>query len=489
MDDSSRFPVVVVGSGNAGFCAALAARDAGAPVLLLEKADENWAGGNSYFTAGAIRTTHAGVDDLRPLLAHGDDERLDCTDLAPYTPDDFRADMLRVTAGRTDPALLRVLVDEIAPAMRWLHGKGIAFRLMYDRQSFEVNGRYGFWGGLALGTVDGGKGLVAGLRQAAVRAGVDVRFGAPVSDLVAEAGRVVGVEVDGERIDASAVVLASGGFEADPQLRAAHLGPGWDLAKVRGTPHNTGELLMRALEHGAQSTGHWSGCHSTAWDAGAPVSGDRELTNLYTKQSYPIGIVVNAAGQRFVDEGADFRNYTYAKYGAEILRQPGALAYQLYDAQTVGLLRQDEYTAPGVSRHEEETIAGLERALDIPEGALQRTVSEFNAAITTDVPFNPAVKDGRRTIGLALPKSNWALALEQPPFVAFAVTCGITYTFGGLRIDTDARVIDRAGRPIPGLYAAGEIASGLFFHNYPGGSGLAAGAVFGRRAGHGAAAS
>jgi tricarballylate dehydrogenase len=254
------------------------------------------------------------------------------------------------------------------------------------------------------------------------------------------------------------------------------------VAKVRGTPYNTGEGLQLALDAGAQPFGNWSGCHAIQWDAAAPTFGDLELTNLLSKQSYPQAIVVNRDGRRFLDEGADYRNYTYAKYGAEILKQPGAIAYQLFDAQTAPLLRQDEYTAPGVSRYEAATIRDLAAQIGVDPDALDATIREFNASIN-DAPFNPAVKDGKRTFGIAPPKSNWALPLDTPPFLAFAVTCGITFTFGGVKIDSGARVLDRANRPIPGLHAAGEVVGGLFYHNYPGGSGLSSGMVFGRRAG------
>jgi tricarballylate dehydrogenase len=299
-------------------------------------------------------------------------------------------------------------------------------------------------------------------------------------------GRVAGVVVQGERgreeIAAGAVVLACGGFEADPRMRAGYLGPNWDIARVRGTPFNTGDGLQMALDAGAQPYGHWSGCHAVFWDAGAPPSGDWELTNRLSKLSYPVGIVVNAEGRRFVDEGADFRNYTYAKYGAEVLRQPGAVAYQVFDAKTVPLLREDEYLAPGATRAEAGSIRELAEHLGLDAGRLERTVREFNASVQPGE-FNPAIRDGKRTAGIEPPKSNWALPLDTPPFVAYPVTCGITFTFGGVRVDAQCQVLDRAGRPIRGLFAAGEMVGGLFYHNYPGGSGLMAGSVFGRRAG------
>jgi tricarballylate dehydrogenase len=255
---------------------------------------------------------------------------------------------------------------------------------------------------------------------------------------------------------------------------------------VRGTPTNTGEVLFAAIQSGAQAAGHWSGCHAVAWDANAPATGDRRMTNLHTKQSYPLGIVVNSEGRRFVDEGADFRNYTYAKYGAEILRQPGALAFQLFDSKTAPLLRIGEYTSARTSRYRARSIGELARRIGIDPAALDSTVQSFNDAVAPGL-FDPSIRDGKAAVGCVPPKSNWALPLDQPPFLAFPVTCGITFTFGGLRIDCDARVIGRRNTPIKGLYAAGELVGGLFHYNYPGGSGLTAGTVFGRRAGRAAA--
>ena len=481
------YDVVVVGAGNAAFSAALAARESVERVLVLEKAPREWVGGNSYFTAGAFRTTFGSLEDLRPLLDEVSEEELARTEAPPYTEEDFMADMKRLTQERCDEKLTSILVNEAAEIVRWLREKGIRWRLMYDRQSFEVAGKRRFWGGLVLGTVGGGKGLMEQHAAAAMENGIEVRYEHAVSGLLRDdTGAVIGVTARSpagqEEIEAGAVVLACGGFESNPRMRAAYLGPNWDIAKVRGTPYNTGEGLQMALDAGALPYGHWSGCHAVAWDAAAPPTGDLDLTNLLTKQSYPIGIVVNAEGQRFVDEGADFRNFTYAKYGAEILRQPGGLAYQLFDAKTEPLLRQDEYTAPGVSRFEANTIRALAEKMGLAPEALEQTVEGFNAAVQPGE-FNPAIKDGKRTEGISPPKSNWAQPLDSPPFYGFAVTCGITFTFGGLGIDEDARVLDQSGQPIPGLHAAGELVGGLFYHNYPGGSGLTSGAVFGRRAG------
>lgn len=480
---SAEIDVIIVGSGNAGFCAAHAARETGARVVLLEKGDESWAGGNTYFTAGAFRTTFGSLEDLIPLLHDPSDPRLETAHADPYAPADFAADMARLTEGECDPELTAVLVEEASDTMSWLREQGVRFELAYHRQAYEMDGRQRFWGNLVLTTVGGGKGLTADHQAAASRAGIEVRYDTPVEGLLSgEAGRIIGVVCRDGPLHASAVVLASGGFEADAQRRASFLGPEWEFAKVRGTPYNDGSLVLAAIESGAQPKGQWSGCHAVAWDAAAGPFGDRDLTHRYTKPSYPLGIMVNAEGNRFVDEGADFRNYTYAKYGAEILRQPERIAFQLFDAQTAPLLSASEYEAPGVSRYEAATMRELAGKVGIDPESLESTVGEFNASVRRGT-FRPAVKDGKSTNGLALPKSNWAMPLASPPYLAFAVCCGVTFTFGGLATSTEGQVLGRDNLPIPGLFAAGETVGGIFYHNYPGGSGLTSGAVFGRRAG------
>jgi tricarballylate dehydrogenase len=287
---------------------------------------------------------------------------------------------------------------------------------------------------------------------------------------------------------AGAVVLASGGFESNTEWRARYLGPGWDLAKVRGTRFNTGDGLRMALDAGAAAAGNWSGCHSVAWDLSAPEFGDIAVGNDFKKDSFQYAIVVNAKGERFLDEGADFRNFTYAKYGAVILQQPGQFAWQVFDGKVLGLLR-GEYRIRQVTKVRADTIEELaEKLYGVDPQGFLKTVREFNAAVAQERPFNPNVKDGRATRGLSVPKSNWANTIDEPPFEAYGVTCGITFTFGGVKISPSCNVMDVDGRPVPGLFACGTIAGGLFYFNYPGGAGLAAGAVFGRAAGNSAAA-
>jgi len=293
------------------------------------------------------------------------------------------------------------------------------------------------------------------------------------------------VRLDGHeaRIEADAVVLACGGFEANAEWRSRYLGKGWDLAKVRGTRFNTGDGLEMALNIGAQPYGHWSGCHAVGWERYATDFGDLELTPHFQRHSYTFSIMVNGNGKRFLDEGADIRNFTYAKYGHIVLEQPGQFAWQIYDAQVSHLLL-DEYRTKSVTKVIANTLEELVQKLDDvnPEQCL-KTIHEFNAAVNAKVPFDPNIKDGRGTIGLEMPKSNWALAIDKPPFQAYAITCGVTFTFGGLKITKEGQVVDTNHAPIPGLYAAGEMVGGIFYFNYPGASGLTSGAVFGRLAG------
>jgi tricarballylate dehydrogenase len=479
--------VVIVGAGNAALCAALAAAEHGVSVLVLERAPEGEDGGNSRFTAGAFRCVYDGVEDLKAIMPDLTPEEIAATDFGSYTEDQFFDDMGRVTEYRADPELLEVLVRRSRDTMRWMREKGVRFAPIWGRQAFKIEGRFKFWGGLTVESSGGGPGLVAALTAAARKNGIAIAYGAKAVGLVTGDDGIQGVRVRHagrtSTVAARNVVLAAGGFQANAEWRTRYLGPGWDLAKVRGTRFNTGDGIRMALDVGAQPTGNWSGCHAVGWDRNAPEFGDLTVGDNFQKHSYPFAIMLNADGERFVDEGADFRNYTYAKYGRVILNQPGQFAWQIFDAKVLHLLR-DEYRIRRVTKARGESIEELVQKLDgVNAGKALETIRAYNATVKREVPFNPNVKDGRGTVGLAIPKSNWANTIEEPPFEAYAVTCGITFTFGGLKIDTDARVISTEGEPIPGLFAAGELVGGLFYFNYPGGTGLMNGAVFGRIAG------
>ncbi len=478
--------VVIVGAGNAALCAAIAAAESGARVTVLERAPRAQRGGNSAFTGGAFRTVYDGVEDIARLVPDLGESERESSDFGSYPAERFYDDLARLSSYRADPVLIDILVQESLPTLLWMKDHGVRFVPSFGRQSFKVDGRNIFWGGLTVEVAGGGLGLVDSLFKRAESLGVEIHYDAKVTAMEGDHRRVTGVVVGGERIDADAVILAAGGFHANAEWRTRYLGPGWDLAKVRGSRFNTGNIIAAALAIGARSAGNWSGCHSVFFDAGAADFGDLAVLNQQ-KNYFTLGIAVNLLGDRFIDEGADFRNYTYSRMGAEVLKQPGATAWQIFDGRTLPLL-PDEYRVPRAARFEADTLPALAAKLEgIDQERFLATIARFNAAIAADRPFNPAIKDGRRTNGLVIDKSNWANAIDTPPFVAYQVTCGITLTYGGLAIDGQARVQNEEGLPIDGLYACGELVGGLYYERYPGGAGLTSGSVFGRIAGRAAA--
>jgi len=488
---NAEFDVIVIGGGNAALNAALSAREAGANVLVLERAQREKRGGNSAFTGGGFRMVHHGTEDIRAVVPDLTEEEIARTDFGQYTAEDYLDDLGRVTQYYIDPDLAETLVRSSTDTVRWMQTQGVRFEPRWGRQAFNVNGRFKFFGGVVVAAKGGGRGLVDYLYKSAEQRGVQVRYGVRARALMRGADGIEGVRaLTGGReevIGARAVVLACGGFEANREMRTRYLGPGWDMAKVRGTRYNTGDGISMALDVGAQSYGQWSGCHSVQWERYAPDFGDLDARTSSQRHSYPFGIVVNAEGRRFVDEGADFRNYTYAKYGRIVLQQPGSFAWQIFDQQVAYLLRED-YRLRGATKVQADTFEELvARMEDVHPGQFLETVRTFNAAVKRDVAFNPNIKDGKGTTGLALDKSNWANPIEKPPFEAYSVGCGITFTFGGIKIDTATHVLDVEDAPIPGLHAAGELVGGLYYFNYPGSAGLMGGAVFGRIAGREAA--
>lgn len=479
--------VLIVGKGNAALCAALAARDQGASVAVIEAAPEEEAGGNSRFAGGVMRFQYDTVEDLQKLCEIPENEVKD-VDWDSNTQNEFFDDLFRVTNYRTDPELSEILVTRSLNTMVWLRSQGAKFEPNYRNQSTIVDGNRVFFGRFPLTLTGGGAGLVDDLESTAVKKGIAVFYRTRGVSLIYDGERVTGVlaKRDGKTLTfaAKAVVLACGGFEANPEWRARYLGPGWELAKVRGSRFNVGDGLRMALDIGACPYGNWSGRHAVSWERFAPEFGDLTMPRSSYRHSYPYSLMINADGKRFVDEGADYYNYTYAKYGAEVLSQPGQFAYQLFDAKTKPLLRTT-YGERQVTRIVADSLEELAAKLeDVDSEALLKTIREFNAAVMTEVPFNAGIKDGRGTKAIEPRKSNWANPLDTPPFEAYAVTCGITFTFGGVRIVPDTgQVVDLNLYPIPGLYAAGEMVGGLFFFNYPAGTGLVSGSVFGRIAG------
>lgn len=464
-----KYDVLVLGSGMAGIASALAAHDAGAKVLVIEKAPRESAGGSTRLSGGGFRVPKE-----------------------DYSPDDFYADLMLVTKGQGNKTLLRHMADNAADAINWLKGHGLKFgdpkkfrpdlaarRLqiyMHEPVPFEIEGSH---------QIGSGNGVVQYMHKGLFEKVDVVCDTKAVELLVDEHRRITGVrtfhnEHGFRNLTAGAVVLATGGFQANQEMRARYFGRGSVHWRIRGTRYNTGDGINMASAVGANLVGEFGDIHCAVIDARSRAVECGE-TNLNT---YPFGILVNANGERFLDEGEDFRDRTYAKFGKNILAQPGSVAHLIFDStmlkEIAGLIENwGPVSAP--------TLEELAKKLDINAKGLAKTVADFNAAIDTSVPFNNKQLDGRRAVGIEPPKSNWAVEVSKPPFYAYSVTGGVTFTFGGVNINVETEVLDSEGYAIPGLYAAGEIMGDFFYHNYPSGSSLVRASVYGRTAGRNAA--
>lgn len=455
------FDVVVVGGGIAGLSTALSAVEAGATVALLEKAPKGERGGNTRFADAQFRFPH----------------EADQYGARSYREDDFRDDLLRLSRGRANRELIDVLVSDAAAAVEWLTSHGVSWDEGFPHTA-----------GYRRRPAQGGQGLVDTLFARCDIAGIDVRYEHAAQQLIRdEAGRVRAVRVrtpDGlaDFEARGGVVLACGGFQANVQMRVAHMGRFADALILRGSRYNTGEGIQMALDIGAQAAGQWGDYHSAVIDARSPKT-ECGVTALY---NFQMGIIVDTQGRRFLDEGEDWRDNTYVKFGKAIVEHADGLAFCIFDQQ---MYRRPEFqrawypVAPPIVA---DTLEELAAALELPVAAFAGTVREFNAAVQPG-DFDLDRLDGKSAAGITPPKTNWAMPIIEPPFVAVPVTGGITFTFGGLKVDTSARVIDTAGRVIDGLYAAGEPIGEIYYYNYPGATSCLRGCVFGRIAGRHAA--
>ena len=480
MDKEVSTQVIVVGAGNAALSAAVAARERGADVVVLEKAPRQHRGGNSALTVH-MRFPYGGMDELTPLLSgtSSADLRRMADQIGSYTRADYYDDIMTVTEGKSAPELAKVLVAEAAPAVRWMSSHGHAWVPTYAN---PVSANVVSFNG-------GGYGLQEQWFNTAEKLGVSVYYDTSAIGLLQDSqGNVTGVRTKTSQgycnFRGGAVVLACGSFESNPEMRAQHLGPDWEKVKLRGVPYNTGDGLTMAMERGALAYGSWSSCHASPQDLNRPpfdVPGPDIRGDFWSRYSYPFGIMVNLNGQRFIDEGETWRGLTYAKMGRAILAQPQGIAFQIFDRKhrQLEVIRGYE-KATGFKAN---TLENLAKQLGISDiAAFLHTVSEFNAAVQQGE-FNPFRLDGKSTIDITPPRSNWALPIDTSPFEGFPVVCGMTFTFGGLRVTTEAQVVHTMGYPIPGLYAAGEMVGGLWHGNYPSGAGMMAGTVFGRISG------
>lgn len=488
---TERCDIVVIGGGSAAFEAAVAAREAGAQrVVMLEKAPEAEYGGNARYSGTGFRFVHGGAAEIHQFIPDVDDNYFATMQIAPYGADDFLADLDRMTQGRMNPVLAQTLVAESNAAVHWMRDVGIQWEPL--KEHAKVGGKRYFERGIAIHVAGGGIGQLSQWRRIAEASGIEIRFESPVCAILGDLRRVEGVGVSGPdgRYDlkAKAVIACAGGFQANAEMRARYLDGATDRMKVRGSRYDTGEVLRMLLDLGVRSAGEWRSGHMSPIDANAPdvetPQHEDGRGNTQSRYDYPYGITVNALGVRFFDEGEAQHSYTYAKTGRAVLAQPGARAFQIYDQKGVRCLRYPHHKATYV---EAATIADLAAKAGLEPVVLLHTIEEFNRAVCDDKPFFPGKLDGRATQGLAIPKSNWAIRIDEPPFRAYPVTGGITFTFGGVEINRHAQALSTIGQPVKGLFASGDIL-GLFFHNYPSFTGQTRNAVFSRLAGRSAVA-
>jgi tricarballylate dehydrogenase len=487
------YDVIVVGAGNAALAAAVSAKENGAErVVVVEKAPREMRGGNTHWSGGVLRFAFDDPREIGELLPDVEEQFENFYDgVSPYTQDDFHGDLMRVTSGRTDPVLSKLLVSSSFDTVKWMKKVGGIKMEPAITLSAVKKGNVMVWArGLVVRAEHEGVGLSRSWFSTAERLGIEIRYGAAATELlVGDDGRISGVKVrddDGISVlNARSVVLGCGGFEANVQMRTQHIGPLVGAAKVRGTPHNQGDGLRMAMNIGAMPWGQWSGCHATPISADWGEFAPRELTDRSNRLSYVYGVMLNRKGRRFVDEGEDGALFTYAKFGRAILAEPGAKAWQIFDSRVIHLLEPRYQTSKPITAN---TLGGLIEQLDFDdrEQAL-KTIEEYNSCARDIDGFDPTKKDGHSSKGLALEKTNWALRIARPPFYAYSATGGITFTFGGLKVNQAAQVIGTDWRPIKGLFCCGEMVGGLFYDNYPAGTGLVSGATFGRIAGRSAA--
>ncbi|HXA22037.1 MAG TPA: FAD-dependent tricarballylate dehydrogenase TcuA [Acetobacteraceae bacterium] len=488
------YDVIVIGAGNAALSAAVSARENGADkVLVLEKAPRAMRGGNTHWSGGVLRFAFDDPQEISPLLPGVENDYEDFfAGVSPYPKDRYLADLQRVTSGRTDPELSNILVSNSKDTVFWMNRNRVKMEPALGVAGVK-RGNVVVWPpGLIVRAAHEGVGLSASWFATAERVGVEIRYASAAIELIVDQrGRIVGVKVrDNDSIQevaGKAIVLGCGGFEANVQMRTQHIGPLVGAAKVRGTPHNQGDGLRMALAIGAMPWGQWSGCHATPISADWGEFAPRALTDRSNRLSYLYGVMLNRQGVRFVDEGEDTNFYTYAKFGRAILAQPGAKAWQIFDQKVIHLLEPRYATSKPLTAG---TLEELVEQLDIDDKVQAvKTLHAYNAAArNADEGFDPSRKDGISTSGLTPEKTNWGIRLDAPPFHAYSATGGITFTFGGVKVNENTQVMGTDWRPLKGLYACGEMIGGLFYDNYPAGTGLVSGATFGRIAGRNAAA-
>jgi tricarballylate dehydrogenase len=459
VDLSRKFDVLVIGGGNAALCAAIAAKRLGADVLLLEGAPRFYRGGNTRHTRN-MRCAHDAATDILT---------------GPYTEEEFFEDLLRVTEGNTDQELARLMIRESKDILTWIVEQGVRWQSSLG-------------GTLSLGRTNsfflgGGRAMLNALYRTAEEIGVEILYDAEVIDLDIRDGMFLSAtfkQGDGRAsAKAATLVAAAGGFEANIEWLKESWGEAADNFLIRGTPYNRGSVLKMLLDKGVQDIGDPTQCHAVAIDARAPKFDGGIITR---HDSVVFGIVVNRNAERFYDEGEDIWPKRYAIWGRLVAAQPGQLAYIIFDASVRTSFMPTLFPAI-----EGGTIAELAGKLELDPTALENTITAFNTAVRPGT-FDHTILDDCRTEGLTPPKSHWARKIETPPFLAYPVRPGITFTYLATRVNKQARMLMKDGRPSANMFAAGEIMAGnVLGKGYAAGMGMTIGSVFGRIAGQEAA--
>ena len=487
MSDTNYADVIIVGTGNAGFAAAISASENGAKVLMLEKASENYMGGNSALTIH-MRFAYNSFSDLLPLVK--DDKQTynklynkklqELSEVVTeYTESDYLKDIMNVTSGKSDKILSKELVTNSLPTIKWMNKLGHLWSPTFDNPTsanvVSFNGK--------------GYGLMQRWKNIALNKGVNIKYNHQVIDLIKNnediiSGVVAKTNNENKIYYANSVILACGSFESNAQMRAKYLGEQWRNVKLRGIPNNTGEGLEMAISHGAIPYDDWSTCHASPQDINRPdydLPGENKSGDYWSRYAYPFSIMVNINGNRFIDEGETWRGLTYAKTGKAILEQKNNMAFQLFDSKHVkaGVLKK--YKNP--TKYQAGTLIDIANKIKITDKEnFINNINTFNKAVQSGN-YNPHKLDGKKVKNIFPSRSNWALPLDNPPYLAYPVICGMTFCYGGLKTSINGELINKNGDIINGLYAVGEMLGGLWHNNYPSGGGMMAGAVFGKNAG------